>query len=362
MNEFLSKLRSRLRSAETADERAEILAKMAGILARLQRFDEARQTIDELRKTYADGRSGVVTVWIMVAEGLVHHYEQFRPEATDRMTRAQVLSVAMKYDPVIALASAWKAQFHFEFGVYDEMLKCLELAVKHTDDKNHDANIRMSIVLCNAFMISGDAPAAQHWFMRARRSAEKNEDRASIEALLYNRAALRITRARAENCLRAIEGDELRGIRMEVLSAVNYQALSQLASLPEHLRLWDARLKILEGEFQSALDTLIQTREEPRFAEHNFSRNYIDLEIAYCEFQVGRVDEALVIFEKIRDVSFDEFDVDEQMVAAWLRHRLAEADNRFSSGFETVSELHSATGRYEETMSSLARGLLPFAP
>ena len=192
MSQLLLRLRAELQATDDAERQAELLARIAGQLARLGQFDQARQAIAELRAIYGDGRSGRATVWIMLAEGLVHFYSECHALALDRMTRAQVLAVAMKLSDVVAIVSAWKAQIEFETPKYDAMIQSLNIGLTHVSDDDLDAQTRLAIVLSNSFMICGDVDEAQRWFIRGRNYALRNGDQASIEALLYNRAALGI--------------------------------------------------------------------------------------------------------------------------------------------------------------------------
>jgi hypothetical protein len=361
MNEFLERLLTELPQTHDPDRRAELLARIAGIRARLGDFDGAKRNIEELRAIYGDGRSGVVTVSINLAEGLVHHFGTFRPQALDRFNRAQVLSVAMKYDAGVALSSAWKANYHFEFEEYGEMARCLLLATQHASAEDHDALTRLGMVLFNAFTMLGNKKAAQHWFMRTKDAASSNRDRSSIEALLYNKAAFSITRARAEHCLCPVSHDDLRSIRMDALSAKNYQDLSKLASLPEHLVLWDARLKILEGDYSGAQSLLVAIRDSERFASHNFSKSFIDLEIAYCQGMSGDLTFARSLPLSSTEYAFEDFDVDEQLVAAWMKVRLADLDETLIDREVTQAKLDQRAQAYQGMMNRLADQLGAFA-
>jgi ATP/maltotriose-dependent transcriptional regulator MalT len=323
----------------------------------MKRFTEARQVIEELRRTYNDGRSGRVTVWIMIAEGITQIYEDLSPDALDRIKRAQLLGIAMDYPTMIALASAWKAHVEFEVGDYPAMLHSLELAIKNCDESNLDAMTRLAVIMCDAFMICGNRAHAQKWFMRARESAAKNGDQLSLEALLYNRAAFLTTRARAENCIQEVSADDLRSIRMEIESARNFQRLTKLEVLPSHLELWDARLQILEGEYLSAIGKLQAARGRSFFAEHNFSRAYIDLEVAYCQFRLGEIDVAAHSFLAIESLNLGKLDVDEQMVGSWMLFSMAKVDERFGPMTELQAEFQGKRRIYEDTMQSLADGL-----
>jgi tetratricopeptide (TPR) repeat protein len=361
MSQLLIRLQREVQAAIEHDHRAELLARIAAIFARMRNFAEAKRIVEDLRKTYGDGRSGRVTVWIMLAEALILLFEKFSPQAVDRITRAQALGLAMKYSKIVALASAWKAHLEFENGTYGEMISSLAIALENAEDENYDANTRLAIVLCNALTICGNRTESQKWFMRARQQAAKNGDQPSIASLLYNRAAFLTTRARAENCIEKVDSTELRSVRMELESMRNFHGLTDLVALPEHIQLWDARLQMLEGEYAAAIEKLRSVRDKSPFADHNFSQAYIDLEIAYCQLRLNRMEEALAAYLAIGDLRVDQLDVDEQLVAAWMHWCMSSADPRFGDSAARAAQLAQARATYQSTMAGLSEGLQRFA-
>lgn len=354
MSPLFERLCGDLEQTRDPELRAVIGARIACLEARRGDFQEARSRIEAIRTTFGDGRSGRVTVWLMVAEGLAHHYEKFGSEARDRMTRAQILSTAMKYREVASLSSAWMAHFHFESGDYASMERAVASAFEYFEGDNHDANARLAAVLSNAFMIVGNLEESRRWFTYSKEQATRQGDRAMVEALLYNRSAFLITWARAENCIEPIDAEILQSIRSELKSTRNFQALTRIATLPEHVRLWNGRMLMLEGEFDAAMNELVAIRDEKRFASHNFSAEFVDLELVYCLKRVGRVDEALELYYSIPNKRFDQFDVDEQLVACWILLQLTSPDSRFGDSVVARSGFEAALLSYREVMSSLS--------
>lgn len=353
MSQLLARLERELQTASHADQRAEILARMAAYLGRVGRFDEARRHIESLRRIYGDGRSGRVTVWIMLAEGLVHLFEDLSPNAMDRVTRALMLGVAMKYSPIVGLAAAWKAHIEFQSGDYDAMVRSLNLSSEHAAPTDLDALTRRSIVLCNCFMICGERSAAQTWFMHAKDCAVKNGDQASLEALIYNRAAFLTTWLRAENCIEPVSKDELNRVRIEIASARNFQDLIGIAALTVHIHLWDARLHLLDRDFARAIEKLRAIREDLPPTEYSFSQAYIDLEICYAQAMTGRLDEAIQAYSSLVPLDMSKLDIDEQLVAVWIRRQLAELSNAFGEVADFDDELDQLRSAYLASKAGL---------
>jgi len=360
MNPLLERLLRELSQATDSEYRSELVARIAALEARGGEFTAARQRIDEVRKVFGDGRSGRVTVWLMVAEGLVHHYEKFGAEARDRMSRAQLLSVAMNFPTVASLSSAWLAHIDFESGAYDSMISAISTSLKFREPTNHDANARVAAVLTNAFLICGDDEESLHWFGKAREEATKAGDRSTVEAILYNRAAFLATLARAENCIQEADAEFLHSIRLQMRSSKNFQDLTRFATLPAHVQLWDGRMLMLEKNFSAAIERLSEVRNQTRFAEHNFSPRYIDLEVAYCLACLGQHEQGLVKKADIEVEEFSEFDVDERMVAAWMIREMSAIDARYGSQIEGEKNFRAAVQVYKETMRELSERLKIF--
>lgn len=341
MSQLLIRLESELASMADPIQRAEWIARIAANLARLGCFDEAHSRIANLRQIYGDGRSGPITAWIMLAEGLVHLYKDLSPAALDRLARANLLGMAMGYSPFVAVASAWKAHVEFEMSKFPDMFKSLGIAIKNASPEDHDAQTRIAMVLSNCYMLSGDIKGAQQWFLRGRDHALKNGDQASVEALLYNRAAFGLAGLRLRHCDSAAQAEELQRTRAEIKSSRNLQDLTQISALTNHIHLADARLLILEGEYEQAIQELQKVRNRTPFANHNFTQDFIDLEICFCQFGKGAVDDALLAYRALDSSTFATLDLDEQVVAEWMRLRMTQADVRFGS-----SSLHRQ--RYED--------------
>lgn len=360
MSQLLARLQRDLDSSGEPLRRAELLAQQAGYLARLGRFDEARQLVGAVREHFGQGQSGRVTVWLMLAEGLIQHYEDLSPTALERIRGAQVLGSAMGYSTIVALASAWKAHIEFERSDFESMIASVELAFKNVGIEEHDAQARLAIVLSNAFMIAGNRDQAQLWFKHGHLHAVKNGDQASIDALLYNRAAFFLARLRALNCRTTVPKEELASVRMEVGSAKNLQGLFRVSALEDHVRLLDARLQLLESKFESAIAALQAVRGAGPFAPHNFDQKLIELEICFGQMMLGQSDAALAHLPRMSEESFADLDIDERVVAAWMMTEMAMVDSRVVSDGGCLPQFEKLWSKYIEMCDFLEHRLTPF--
>jgi tetratricopeptide (TPR) repeat protein len=293
----------------------------------------------------------------MLAEGLIHLYGDLNPLALDRISRAQMLGLAMKYPAAIALSSAWKAQLEFENSRFDPMILSIRLGFQYAAVDDHETQVRLAMVLANSFMVAGDRATSQVWFTKAREHAVKSGDQASLEALLYNRTVFGIASIRADFCIQEVTWVDLRVARKEVESATNLQTLTGIKALANHIGLWSARLSILERNYLVAIAELEISRRGGPFADYNFSQHLIDLELAYCLSKLGRIDEALSVFELIDFGSIKGLDLDERLVAAYMKKNLESMDRRFIGKADPTSDLEQLKSKYMETKSLLRSSL-----
>jgi hypothetical protein len=343
-------------------KRDSLLAQKAAYLARIGRFDAARKIVGELRSTYADGHSGALTVRIMIAEAMLHLYESFNPNALDRLRRAQFISQMMREKSLIALTSAWKSHLEFENSLFEEMFRSLRLARENSSEGDHSSQTRYCMVLCEVSMLSGNKDSGQYWFMKVRDHALKDGDQASIDGLLYNKAAFGLAWLRVEKCFGRLDREALQRLRFELTSSRNYQTLTQIKAMAEQVTLCEARLSILEEDYPSAIHQLNTVRGMGPFAEYNFSKEYIDLEIAFCHAKIGQIEQAALHFRSFEELNIQRFDIDEQLVGLWMISELSRIDVVFGDASKAEADFNSAAIIYNDHNAQLNAGLKGFAP
>ncbi|MDE2080149.1 MAG: hypothetical protein KGI90_02260 [Burkholderiales bacterium] len=361
MNKILDQLNRDLARTQGSNDRAELLAKMACALARIGNFDDAKSIIRDLRVNYGTGQNGRITVWIMLAEGLINHYGELNPLAFDRINRAFVLSVAINYREMAAIAAAWKAHIEFETSKYDAICQSLSSAIDYADESNDYAHVRICAVLANCFMISGNRPQSQKYFLRGREHALRIGDQPSLEALVYNRAAFGLAWMRAENCLGRGNRKDASLLQMELQSAQNLQELTGINALSNHIFLWQARFLVLQERFPEAIEALSAVRLRGPFAAYNFSQSFIDLELAYCNMRLGNKAEMLALSSKIDPAFSLGLDIDDRLVAGWIFYQLSCVSDAFGSSTARELELKDLSVEYEGAKARLARQFEVFA-
>jgi hypothetical protein len=335
MSQLLRRLESQLETTSDPVFAAEIKAKRACYLARTGYFDDARAAIAELRRSFGAGESARISVLIMLAEGLAELFERVSPNAKDRIARAQLIATATRDRELGAIASAWKAHIDFETSDFDSMFRSLASAIDLAEESNHEAHSRIALTVFNCLVLYGDRRAAQSWFMKAREHALALGDQATIDALLYNRAAFGTAAIRAEKCFGEIDSDLVDLVRLEVFSAENFQTIANIRSVNHFIRLCKARILMQKDLFDEAYSLLSIARSEGPHATYNFSQGIVDLERVYCLIKIGQTTEAQALFAGVEGIEVQDFDIDDRLTIAWLKRELA----CFSPEYGDVSSL-----------------------
>ncbi len=337
--------------------RAELLARRACVLARQGRNDDAAKHIAELRQQFGDGHSGRAMIWIMIAEGLNKWFGGMDPGAYDRLTRAQLLSSAMGYPDVNAIASAWKAHIEFDRSSFDAMYASIDYALRYAAADNHDAHVRLSIILSGSAALCGERVSEQYWFNKARHHAVAIGDQLSIEALQYNRAAFIFSQVRGQVAMGADASERIADVRRELSSASTLRFLVQTTAHDKQLDILDARLMVLEGRFDESASKLVQFESGASFVNFQFEDYVLHVELAYCLARCGKVEEALNAIRRIKSEAFFDMDVDDQLFVAWMESELSKLDARFGDPESLAARLAEMKAAYQFSQDILRRGL-----
>jgi hypothetical protein len=357
MSQLLQRIDVDLRSTNEPALRGKLLARKSSYLARIGRFDEAKGLVGDLRRDFANANSSNVTVWIMLTEGLIHYYEKLSNEAHDRIVRAQLLSTAMGDAELAAVTSAWRSHLEFERSDFEAMVRSIESTFKFATPENYAAQTRVAMVLSDCHYLCGDRVNGQKWFLRSRDTALKEGDQASIEALLYNKAAFALAWQRAQSCFGPVAPDELSMLRLELASARNLQDMAGINALGHVVHLCEARLLLLEGKYEQGASKLQSIRGAAPNGEYNFNQSMIDLEIAYCTYRL----DPTATRSPVPNWEFDALDADEQMLAAWMMSEIyLESVNSVDA--DTITRrLDDKKNSYSKLMSELKSMLREFA-
>jgi tetratricopeptide (TPR) repeat protein len=360
MSQLLARIEADLAKEDHPTRRAVLLSRKACYLARVGAFQDSRTLISELRAQFGAGTIPRVSVWIMLAEGLLHTFERLSPEGLDRIVRAEALAAAMRDRQLLALTAGWRAHWQFERSEFAGMSRSLETVFANANQDDHEALSRACMVLANAYASCGNWDRSFAWYSATRDHALAIGDQASIEALIYNRAAFGMAWLRAQACLHSVSPEEFDRVGREISSARNYQNLTGVAALTDFVHLWQARVHLLQGNFQAAIDGLRSIRDMTPYSSYSFDRSLVDLEIAYCLAKQGHVGDALQVHSASANIDIDGLHEDEQLVVAWLRSKLSECAEQFADPEVSDRTLQRAGQLFADATSRIAASLSPF--
>lgn len=205
------------------------------------------------------------------------------------------------------------------------MVRSLNDAFANSESEDHEVLARLYMTLANARMSVGDRVVANELYMYCRHHALECGDQATIDALMYNKAAFALAWLRARNCTDQCSPELLRQLRLELASAKTYQQMVGVQALNNFVFLWEARLLLLAKEFDSAIAALRSVRSMHPFAHYNFHESLIDLEIGYCLVQQGHLELAATQASSALGVDLNGLHDDDKLVAAWARLKIIEA-------------------------------------
>ena len=268
------------------------LAKRAGAIARLSRFDEARKEIAALRACNVDYEPRL-SAWILFAEGLVDHFQSLSLGAGDKFRRTLAIGLGTGDRDLIAAASAWLANSEFIRGNYLSAASHLSAAFQSAAPTDDASMARASLVVADALSWAGDSRTAVGWYQRARERAIQEGDIAMQSVILFNAAAFKVARLVEMDCLSSRSEHETRAAAMNLDSVANLdfglgiQALGAMipilrAEVKTVQRLWVDAIALFDAHAETAAREG-QSRLLPKFLA----------ERAYCKAQCGSDSEAM---------------------------------------------------------------------
>lgn len=341
-------------------------AKLACYLARVGEFDRAENIRVDLRLKFGDGRFVRVSILLMLLEGLMLYYRDLSPNARDRIFRANVLSSTFRVNELTALTSAWLAHIDFNRCHFATMMTEIQKCKEFISYDDGSANCRVSLVLGDAFLYSGQKNLSQIWYERARIAATALGDQAAIGALTYNRAALNVQNLRFKSLDAKVAEEEITTALAELQTATNYQSLARLKSLDHLLCAANVGINMVKKNYGAAAleaSGLINSQNVPIGS----GEYYILLsDLARCRVVASEFNSAKEVRERIIEIEVLKLDEDDKAIIfdnlAAVSAALGETDllaiymqmkaDSKNSFAVLVRELMNALGSYKDPMFS----------
>jgi hypothetical protein len=169
-------------------------------------------------------------------------------------------------------------------------------------------------VLANCYLYAGEEGQSRAWYESARQSAVLDGDRATVGAIMYNRAALALARYRAEECLSIPHTLDIAAVSGAVLSATNFNVRTSNKALGQLLGMCEARLAMIEGRFDIALQMLECIRKSGFLSLSGVSEEFFKVEYSFCLIKAGNVQDVDCSLRGIEGWVIDKLDHDDKVV------------------------------------------------
>lgn len=353
MASFLSRIDSDIASAPNAGVRAESTARKATYLARIGEFASARSCLESLRLAYGRGTEPRVSISVMIAEGVLGFFESLTSSYRDRLMRANALSRAGGYSDLERLSAAWLAHADFSGGAYSRMEGHVRRCLLGSDCQQDEATMRAFITLADANLYVGRYSKASALYNRGRQLAVGLGDEATISAVIYNRAALKIARDRIATVLGLDDSEASQFQNLEVQSAASFHSGAGHRSLGQLIDVLKARELMSRGQFDEAaviLQTLVD--QDVRTAYVN-DIQVVKAELADCLLQCGKESEAKELIEDIAFGAAGSLDPDDRLILVSYELSFSKRQNANSLSHELVARRESAVRAYLEEVKEL---------
>jgi hypothetical protein len=360
MAQLLSRIDARLAQATDEHLIAELMAKKAAYLVRVGDSATARAMVAEVRKTFNDGRSGRVTCYLQIAEGLLHYYQFESAAALDRFTRALFLAEALREPDLICICAAWKAFVDFNSSRFEAMKRSLLLVRDLAGGEDHAVQSRFAVTVMIGALLLGRRDVGQFFFTSGHRHAVADGDQVCINSLLFDRSVFSSARLRVDWCRDKSDANWLQTARAELSSARNLQHLVGVTTMRDHFDLALARLDLIEGRFTEALPTLLRLEARDGFAHSHLNQTALSIEALYAQLQIGDFQAVEVGAAAIDLAQLDALDPDERVVGLSIWSKLTEHPAMAGKLPSVQARLEQAWSDYDLYESQLRHALEPW--
>jgi len=298
---------------------------------------------------------------IMCLEGLLVYFRDLGQGAKDRLDRARLLAGAIQDQSLVAFTSAWQAHIAFNRNQFDLMAIAADDCLASASERDLSALSRITLVMGDLFAYLRDRPSSQAWYAVARDFAVKLGDHASVGAITYNRAALKVFELRLRAITQELADDELALLDAEVRSAVNYQALAELRSLDHLLGSAQVGTHVLRRQFTLARDQAISLLQSNTIQFGSPQHSLLLADAAFCSAASGDPSTAANLLERCDAVGVESLPIDDQALflsqvdqAAVLLKQAPIQSARSRSVAELTSAMEAELVRLRGQMSRFA--------
>lgn len=289
---LLSRLDTDIKAAPTAFAADCLRCERAAYLARQGEEGEVTRELDALRKRYSARPNSEVSAWLHLAEGLLCHYRDLSSTARDKLTRAHALSAGAGLKRLQALSAAWLA--HLDYLRLDSvsMARRIAEALLLAPADHHAALARAKLVVAQAYHEGGRFDLARPWYDRARHHATAEGDDATLSAMMWNMASLRVAGWRQiEACEPAALGANAQAM-LSADSTAHFDDMFGVKSLRALQPILRAQVCTLLGRTDEALALYLTHLPEALAQGMRSVEGVLLADRAWCQLRAGGLDAA----------------------------------------------------------------------
>ena len=336
----LIRLDAAIAVARSPGESGCLKSERAGLLARLGRFDDAQEALNEVRGQHLNTPNPALGAWLCLAEGMLEHNRDMSAQGRDRIRRAYALSVAARVRPLIAISAAWLAHTDYVYGDLPNVAKHVAESLQEAARDDHPARARASLVAAQSYHWGGRLDLAQPWYERARFHAVAEGDESTLSALMINRAWTAGNQARISEIfslkLRGTGDWEVRQALMGAESSGYFDTYVDKLSLRSMARLMRAQLLLVGGSHAQSLSELEMHLPDAMKDGMAYMNPVLYADIAWCKCHLGQ-DAAALADARLAEISFGPDCEEEDRAAA--HGRLAQVFAKL--GLESEARAHA---------------------
>lgn len=318
MISLLNRLADEVQRATTPEARFEALAIQGIALAQSGRIDESLEILVCLRTAEGGSNLGKGSVRRLILEGVIKYYQERSPESIDRTRRALALAHALAHSKIEAEAAMWLSHFAFNFSAYDELKSSIAVALDGFELLEDYARARICLIVADVMQFVGDREGAGEWYTLARILSRRDHDHAGMSAIEYNRLAMGLSRLRVEDVL-GLDGSIIsrRDWLTEISSVELLHKGLRSEALMELLLVCRSRLCQLSGDFEGALQILLEIRDSGVGRRCGVSDYLLDTELWWCSVRAGRSPSEVMGRSPTSDL-IQQLAIEEQVGAAYF--------------------------------------------
>jgi tetratricopeptide (TPR) repeat protein len=289
-------LQTLLAQAQSAPDRvdwARAVCRAASHMARSGQLDHALSSITAVRAQFGPGLHPEVASWLMLSEGILHFCRLNLSAAYDRIQRAHGLAIALKTTSAIPSCAAWLAIIELNTHKHQKMILHLNEALTLSSAKDHQARGRATLVVGTALQLAGDFERSRPWYERARFHATSEGDEATVGAIIFNMAIIRMVDIRLADAFDATEKPSISRATAEASGSSSFDFMTGNSTQEPWRLLLKGQKFLLEQNFQEALTQLELINTHAMADAKSLPLSTIDR--SWCLTKLDRIQESRTI-------------------------------------------------------------------